>query len=313
MKLRNWGFTVVLFGLTSLPIPAHAALICEAAIASLNFGLISVRDGSIAQTSSPVKISCFGGTPGTFVHACLTIGSGSGGSGTGLTPRYMAGGEAASLAYQLTSQNTLSAGGATWDVVALSIPLDATSGSSAVETTLYAEVTSIGTQVTVGSYNSHFETGTEVGLSYGENACDTSGAVTTFTVDAVVTPSCTVNVSNMDFGVIDAIVAAPVDQIATISVSCTNASAYTVGLDQGTNGVDSGPTGRRMANDGDLLAYGLYHDEARTADWGLTVGTVAAGIGNGGSEALTVYGKILSNQQASVGTYFDSVVVIVSY
>lgn len=313
MMLRHWGLTVVFFGLTSLPIPAHAALVCEAGIGSLNFGLISGRDGSMPQTNSPVTISCFGGTPGTIVHACLTIGSGSGGSGTDLTPRYMTGGEAASLAYQLTSQNTLSAGGTTWDVVALSIPLDATSGSFAMETTLYAEVTSIGTQVTVGSYNSHFETGTEVGLSYGENACDTSGAVTTFTVDAVVTPSCTVNVSNMDFGVIDAIVAAPVDQIATISVSCTNVSAYTVGLDHGTNAVDSGPRGRRMASGGDLLAYGLYHDEARSADWGMTAGTLAAGTGTGGSQDLTVYGQIFSNQQASVGTYADSVVVIVSY
>jgi len=134
-----------------------------------------------------------------------------------------------------------------------------------------------------------------------------------FTVDAEVTPSCTVSVSNMDFGVIDAVVVDPVLQIATIAVSCTNASAFTVGLDHGTNAVDSGATGRRMANGGDLLAYGLYHDEARTADWGLVAGTVAEGTGTGGSQALTVYGKILSNQQASVGTYFDSVVVVVSY
>lgn len=77
--------------------------------------------------------------------------------------------------------------------------------------------------------------------------------------------------------------------------------------------VDSGPTGRRIANGGDLLAYGLYHDEARTAESGLVAGTIAAGTGTGGSQALTVYSKILSNQQASVGTYFDSVVVVVSY
>lgn len=313
MMLRYWGLTAVLFGLTSLPIPAHAALVCEADITSLNFGLISARDGSTSQTNSPVTISCFGGTPGMTVHACLTIGTGSGGSGAGLTPRYMTGGEVAPLAYQLTSQNTLSAGGTTWNAVALNIPLDATTGSSTIESTLYAEVTSIGAQVTVGSYSSRFEAGINVALSYGENACDTSGAASTFTVDAEVTPSCTVSVSNMDFGVIDAVVAEPVEQIATISVSCTNASAYTVDLDHGTNAVDSGPTGRRMANGGNLLAYGLYHDEARTAEWGLAAGNVAAGTGTGGSQGLTVYGKIFSNQQASVGTYFDSVVVVVSY
>ncbi len=313
MTFYHCFVATALCGLTSLPLPARAALVCEANIASLNFGLISARDGFTAQINSPVTISCFGGTPGTMVHACLTVGSGSGGSGAGLTPRYMAGGEVAPLAYQLTSQNTLSAGGTTWDVVAFSMPLDVTTGSSAIESTLYAELTSIGAQVTVGSYNSRFEAGSDVALSFGENACDTYGAVNTFTVDAVVTPSCTVNVTNMDFGVIDAIVAAPIDQIATISVSCTNASAYTVGLDHGTNAVASGPTGRRMANGGDLLAYGLYHDAARIADWGLVAGTTASGTGTGGNQELTVYGRILSNQQALVGTYFDSVVVTVSY
>lgn len=54
MMLRHWGLTGVLFGLTSLPISAHAALVCEANIASLNFGLISIRDGSTSQTNSPV-------------------------------------------------------------------------------------------------------------------------------------------------------------------------------------------------------------------------------------------------------------------
>lgn len=313
MMLRHWGLTVVFFGLTSLPIPAHAALVCEAGIGSLNFGLISGRDGSMPQTNSPVTISCFGGIPGTIVNACLTIGSGTGGSGTALVPRFLTGGEVAPLAYQLTSQNTLSAGGITWDVVAFSMLLDATTGSSAIATTLYAEVTTIGVQVTVGRYNSRFESGTDMTLSYGEIICDKSGAVSTFTVDAVVTPSCTVNVSNLDFGVIDGMVPTPVDQIATISVSCTNASAYTVGLDHGTNAVDSGPRGRRMASGGDLLAYGLYHDEARSADWGMTAGTLASGTGTGGSQDLTVYGQIFSNQQASVGTYADSVVVIVSY
>ncbi|MBR2656087.1 MAG: spore coat protein U domain-containing protein [Loktanella sp.] len=60
-----------------------------------------------------------------------------------------------------------------------------------------------------------------------------------FTVDAVVTPSCMVNVTSIDFGVIDAIDTASVDQIASITVSCTRASTYTVGLDHGTNTMES--------------------------------------------------------------------------
>jgi spore coat protein U-like protein len=313
MMARYWMSAAVLCSLSSLPLPAHAALVCEADIPSMDFGLISGSDGSSPQTSSPVTVSCYGGTPGASVHACLTIGPGSGTSGAGLTPRYMTGGEAASLAYQLTSEDILSAGGTTWDMRALRIALDAATGSATVETTLYAEVASIGAQVTIGSYTSRFAAGTDVALSYGEDACDRSGATNTFTIDATVTPSCTISVSNMDFGVIDAILAAPVEQIATISVSCTHGSAYIVGLDHGSNAVDAGPTGRRMANEGDLLAYGLYHDNARLLDWGLAAGTVAAGTGSGANQALTVYGKIFLDQIAVVGTYFDSVVVIVSY
>lgn len=313
MMARYWMSAAVLCSLSSLPLPAHAALVCEANIPSMDFGLISGSDGSSPQTSSPVTVSCYGGRPGAYVHACLTIGSGSGTSGAGLTPRYMTGGEDAPLAYQLTSEAILSAGGTTWDMRALRIALDDVTGSATVETTLYAEVASIGAQVTIGAYTSRFEAGTDVALSYGEDACDRSGATNTFTIDATVTPSCTVSVSNMDFGVIDAILAAPVEQIATISVSCTHGSAYTVGLDHGSNAVDAGPTGRRMANEGDLLAYGLYHDNARLVDWGLAAGTVAAGTGTGANQALTVYGKIFLDQKAVVGTYFDSVVVIVSY
>lgn len=311
MIWQHWFVSALWLGLIGLPLPARAALVCDADIASLNFGLISVRDGVILHTSSPVKVSCAGGIAGTSVFACLTIGSGNG--GTSLTPRYMTGGDAAPLAYQLTRQNIRAAGGTTWDVATFTVPLDDASASGAVNTTLYAEVTAIGAQVTVGAYHARFEAGTDVTLSYGETGCDTSGAVGAFRVEAVVTPSCTVTVSDMDFGVINAPIIAPVDQIATISVTCTHLSPYTIGLDHGRNAVDAGQTGRRMANGGDLLAYGLYRDPARTAAWGLVAQTVATGTGTGGNQALTIYGRIFAHQQTVVGTYIDTAVVVVSY
>ncbi|MDR7126720.1 spore coat U domain-containing protein [Pseudotabrizicola sp. 4114] len=298
--------------LASAGLPARAALVCEADLVPLDFGQISVRDGQSPQTSGPVTISCSGGTPGASAVACVTIGAGSGGSGPGLTPRLLSGTGAASLAYQLTANNVVSAGGITWQTAGFALALDA-SGSATIVPTIYAEVTSIGAQATIGPYMSRFEAGADVLLAYGEAACDQTGTATSFTVQATVVASCTVNVSNMDFGTIEAAIVTPVDETASISVSCTNGSAYTVGLDQGLHAVDTGASGRRMENGGHLLAYGLYHDASRSQNWGLGAGTLATSVGTGAQQVLTVFGRLLAGQQGMVGTYFDRVVVVVTY
>ena len=312
MKMRPVLLASGIAALAGAGLPARADLACSADVAALDFGLISVRDGHAQQTSGPVTISCSGGIPATSALACVTIGAGSGGSGPGLTPRILSGNGAATLEYQLTADNTLSVGGITWETVDFVVPIDGL-GSGTIAPTLYAEVTSIGAQATIGPYLSRFEGGGDVILAYGATACDQTGTASSFTVQATVTASCTVAVSNMDFGNIDAAIVAPVDQTASISITCTNDSAYTVGLDHGVHAVDAGPTGRRMDNGGNLLAYGLYQDASRSLAWGFGTGTVAAGVGTGGNQALTVFGRIPAGQQAVAGTYSDRVVVVVTY
>jgi len=313
MMPHPWILVAVLAGIASLPSTAKADLVCSAAIASLDFGTVSVRDGVSPQTSGPVTISCSGGNAGATVKACLMIGSGSGGSGVGQTPRFMTDDATAQLAYQVSSQNTLSRGGPIWEEVGFSVPLNAV-GEGIADAILYAEVTEIATQVTVGNYTSRFDTGLDVAFSFGNITCDQSGTASGFTVAARVEASCTISVSDMDFGIIDAAIIAPVDQTATVTVSCTNQAGYTVGLNQGTHS-NAGPdsSARYMANGAQVLGYNLYQDDGRTVAWGLGPGTVAAGLGTGSYQAITVFGRILPNQQASAGTYTDSVVVVVSY
>ncbi|WP_022705656.1 Csu type fimbrial protein [Pseudorhodobacter ferrugineus] len=298
--------------LICLPSVARATLVCEANLVSLDFGQISVRDGLPEQTSGSVTIFCSGGVPNSNAVACVQIGAGSGGSGPGQTPRYMTGLGTTSLEYQLTAGNTLSGGGNTWETASFSLPLDAT-GSATIAPVLYAEITSIGAQATVGSYDSDFASGGDVLLAYGETACTQYGTASAFTVRATVAASCTVSVSNMDFGTIDATVVAPVDQTAIISLTCTNASFYTVGLNMGGHPEGTGPSARRMINRGNVLAYGLYHDPAATAGWGLDAGNIATGMGTGGHQTLTVFGRIFPDQFAVVGIYSDTVVVVVNY
>jgi len=310
--MRMIVIVAALPALSCLPSAARADLACEADLVSLDFGQISVRDGLPEQTSGPVTISCSGGIPNSNAVACVQIGAGSGGSGPGQSPRYMTGVGTAALEYQLTAGNTLSGGGSTWQTVGFNLSLDAT-GSATIAPALYAEITSIGASVAVGSYGSDFATGGDVQLAYGETSCTQYGTASAFTVRATVAASCTVSVSNMDFGMIDAAVVAPVDQTATISVRCTNASFYTVGLDMGGHSVGTGPSARRMTNGVSALAYGLFHDPAATADWGLETGNIATGMGTGGHQALTVFGRIFPDQVAVVGRYSDSVVVVVNY
>jgi spore coat protein U-like protein len=236
----------------------------------------------------------------------LTIGSDDGRRRVDGTLRYMADGTA-QLAYAITSES----GG---DILERDFELDE-NGHATTQFTLDAEITSSGSEAIVGSYMSDDLVALkfcETGLT-GEAACTESAMTSSFTVLASVTASCTVSVSNMDFGNIAPDVVAAVDQIATISLSCTNASAYTIGLSHGAHSVDSGPTGRRMNNNGDLLAYGLYRDAARTENWGHDAGSVAVGVGTGGGQSLSVFGRLLSNQEAFAGTYSDTVVVIVTY
>lgn len=313
MMTHSWVLAAVFLGIAILPSTAKADLVCNAAIASLDFGTISVRDGVSPQTSGPVTISCSGGIAGATVRVCLSIGSGSGGSGTGQTPRFMTGDQTAQLAYELSSHNTLSLGGPIWEDVELAVSINAV-GEGIADTTLYAEVTTIGAQVTVGDYISRFDAGLGVALYYGNMDCDQSGAASGFIVEARVEASCTVSVSNMDFGVIDVAIMVPVDQTATITVSCTNQVDYTVGLDQGTHsGAAPGSSARNMANGAQLLAYNLYQDAARTTAWGLAPGALADGLGTGSNQAITVFGRILPDQQALAGTYTDSVIVVVTY
>ncbi len=295
-----------------LPRPAQAELTCEADIASLNFGSISVVDGRRERTSGPVTITCSGGRPGAMVHACVGIGSGSGGQAAGRAPRQMTGGGAALLEYQLTTRNSLSGGGRPWEVVEYKIRLDA-KGRATVAPTLYAEVTSSGAVTRKGSYRSVFDAGSDVQITYGTKRCNQSGAVSSFSVAALIGDSCTVSVTNLDFGIISQAVAAAVNTTATISVTCSLLAAYSVGLTSGLQPVNTGATGRRMANGSNRLGYGVYRDALRLLSWGTGVLDVSTGVGTGRSQSLTVYGRIFANQTAVVGRYTDTVVVVVTY
>lgn len=305
---------VLLMLMLALLVPgaARAALLCNADIVSLNFGVISVRDGILLQTSGPVTISCAGGTAGAVVQACVRLDAGSGGAAAGQSPRSLTGQGLSPLQYQLTAENSFSNGGPVWETRSYALTLDA-SGAASIAPMLYAQITAIGAEATVGAYSSVFEPGLGAALTFGETSCSQSGAASGFQVSASLTSSCSVSVTPMDFGVISNQITAEIDQTAQIAVSCTNGSGYTIGLDFGQHAVDAGARGRRMASGGNLLGYGLYQDAARSLDWGMIPSTQGSGTGTGGTQALTVYGRVFSPQSPAAGSYSDLVVITVTY
>lgn len=140
---------------------------------------------------------------------------------------------------------------------------------------------------------------------------------TTFTVDATVLKNCAVSATNLSFGNYTP-GSGNIDSTSTISVRCTKTTGYTVALDRGTT-TGSSITQRLLVNGANTLQYNLYNETTRTTLWGDgTTGATSAGTGAGfaTTQNLTVYGRLpdnTTNQNATVGTYTDTITVTVTY
>lgn len=103
-----------------------------------------------------------------------------------------------------------------------------------------------------------------------------------------------------------------------ISVTCTNGHAYSVGLGAG-NGASATVNARKMtlASQTDTISYGLFQNPGHTTVWGETTGgsgNVFGGTGNGSTQDIPVYGKIVEQAIApKAGNYSDSVAITVTY
>jgi spore coat protein U-like protein len=109
------------------------------------------------------------------------------------------------------------------------------------------------------------------------------------------------------------VLVANVDNTSTLQVQCTNTTPYNIGLDAGTG---SGATvaARKMSSGANTITYSLYRDSGRATVWGNTVGTnTVSGIGNGASQAYTVYGRVPPQTTPAAATYTDTITVTVTY
>jgi spore coat protein U-like protein len=151
-------------------------------------------------------------------------------------------------------------------------------------------------------------------LAWLSAECRAGTATANLSVNITITAGCTVTGNTLSFGS-QSILAANIDQSTTIGVTCTNTTAYNVGLGVGANGASV--TARKMlggASNTEYVNYSLYSDAARTINLGQTIGTdTVTGTGNGAVQTLTIYGRVPPQTTGSAGSYTDTVLITVTF
>lgn len=283
---------------------------CSVSFSSIAFGSIDVLSNLQVDVPGSMTASCTGMGGSTNVRMCIAIGNGTYPLSGGL--RQMGAG-----ANRLTFQIYQDAAATTvWDTSASGMMVvDLTKQAPSITLPVYGRVPGGQQIVPVGSYSTAMNSVVYAGSYFKNNtppACGSLGVLSTptFLVNATVVASCTATAGNMNFGTISSF-ATNHTATSTITVTCSNGAPYQIRLDGGSTG---NINNRRMSLGVNQISYGLYRDAARTLNWGQTdsVDTVA-GTGTASVNAHTVYGLIPPQSPVALGTYSDTVIMVVSY
>lgn len=302
---------------TSRPVNAQS---CSLSITPMVFGDINVTANAQVNVTATATVSCTG-TALLPVGVCIELGPGTGG-GTNAANRLMTNG-ANQLRYGLFSDAAAASpwGSGAWpagaaSAVGFNMALSA-GGSGSRSVTIYGRVyggQSTAAPLAYGSTLSGIDARIRYGLLSFLLGCDllTVTQATSFNVTANVPATCRITTSDLNFGPAG-VLAAPLDAMTTLSPTCTNGTAYQIGLNGGLSGA-SDPTLRRMTKGAEAILYGLYRNTARTQPFGETLGTdTLAGIGSGSAQTTTVYGRVPAQPTPSPGTYADTITATVTY
>jgi len=320
--------------------PAHADTTCNATLGTpLAFGNVAANGDTDAVAT--FNVSCATAALSVLgsarVTLCLDLGPGSASAGA-YSPRRMRNPTSDSLAYQIYSNaaRTLVWGAAGSSIpspvmlnFAYAVPL-LTGGSQTITVTLYGRIPGSQT-LSIGNYTTSFG-GADTVMRYAYNEsivggiqqpvdCNTGGSGTKttsnafpFTASANVPARCNTYVTtDLDFGSIAGSIDTTIDRTSTISMSCTNRTAWNIGLGNGSNATGSIRRMRHSSSD-NYITYELYSNAARSNRWGTTIGVdTLAGTGNGTTQTVTVYGRAPAPQLPITGTYADTVTVSITY
>ena len=133
---------------------------------------------------------------------------------------------------------------------------------------------------------------------------------TTFAVNMTIQATCKISALPLAFGTYSGLL---LNGSTTISITCSNTTNYSVGLDPG-DGPGATVANRLMTSGDATVPYGLFRDAARSLNWGQTAPTdTVAGVGTGSAQVLTVYGRVTAERVVTPGTYTDVITATVTY
>ncbi|KAB8192930.1 protein U [Lysobacter maris] len=316
---------------------APAATTCTASSTALSFGSTSGA-GNVDSTAT-VTVEC--STSGLSllatarVRMCLNIGAGVNGGGS-TAPRRMTNAFGDPMQFQIYSDpartqiwgDSLIAATPTPVPIDLEYSVPVLGGSGSASATMQARIP-VQASLAAGAFSNPFSgIHTRLEYRYAEQllgtppypaSCTSGGngggtASFPFTATATVPDNCTIgSATTLDFGTVGGAVATDVEQTSTITMTCTQRTAWDVALDDGQN-ASGGVRRMRLGASADYLDYELYRDAARTQRWGATPGTdTEVGTGTGSAQALTVHGRVPAPQSVPAGAYGDVITVTVSY
>lgn len=117
--------------------------------------------------------------------------------------------------------------------------------------------------------------------------------------------------TDLEFGNVSVLDSAR-DQISTIQLQCPTGTVWRVGLNDGSHA--SGGVRRMAGPGGGHIRYELYRDGARNQRWGNTIDTdTSNGVGTGGTQSLTVHGRVPAQETPAAGTYSDTITVTLTF
>jgi spore coat protein U-like protein len=281
----------------------------------LDFGTVSGSPTVQTDTAANITIDC-SGAPNSVLRVCVGITAGTG-LGSVLGNRRMSS-NTNTIQYQIytNAARTTVWGirGAAQSDQQFSVSLNG-SGVGSISPTMFGRIFS-GQTMPAGIYTS---TLTIVGrIPNGSSPCSSGSAGTgfasTFNATATNSPACTVNASEINFGVVDRLASA-INATGTLQVVCTPGAPYTIAMNGGST--TGNIADRKMSVNGSgpgVIAYQLYLDNHRTVLWGDGVtGTVQPGTGTGGQQTPTVFAQVPVQANASVGNFQDTVTVTLSF
>lgn len=307
--------------------PARAQS-CTVSSASGSYGAVDVLAGAAVDVTSTFTVTCVG-LPLFTVGICVQINEGSPNSSPSI--RSMANG-AATAQHELYSDAARTQAWGSWGYgttsyggggVAYNMALSVL-GNGSRSFTVYGRFRASQQTIPTGTYT-WSSASPHIAYGYGATTCATqpaggtaSAAASSWT--ATVQPNCLISAASLNFGTVG-LITSNIDALGSIGLQCTSNSPWSVSLDNGLNA--SGSQRRmRLGATGSYISYGLYVDAARGNAWQATSsasactsggGSCLLGVGTGGAQTGSVYGRVPPQATPAVGAYSDTVVMTVNY